>query len=121
MKTFILNVLSTCCVMSMEWFKGIIGSAVVLGIISLLAYIFFNYSWFSAFVSATCMIFSIIGVLSLIYAIEEDSFAKGFLVPIFFTFVGVIGYYWVPPGEETTILCILGSVLAFIIASAEGS
>ena len=105
----------------MEWFKGIIASALALGIIGLLVYIYSSYSSSSVVVAATCMIFSIFGVLSLLYAIEENSFTRGFLVPIFFALAGLIGYYGIPPAEETIILCILGSILAFIVASAEDS
>jgi hypothetical protein len=104
----------------MEWVKGIIASALILGIIWVFINVYINYSGFSAIISVACMIFCIIGILSLLYAIEEDSFIKGCLVPISLTISGVIGYYGAPPAEETILLCIFGSILALIVASAEG-
>lgn len=105
---------------NMTWIKGIIASALTLGIIGLLINVYINYGWVSALVSTVCMIFAIFSILSLIYAIEENNFFKGFLVPILFVLAGITGYYGKAPIEETIVLCILGSILALIIASTEG-
>ena len=104
----------------MEWLKGIIAMLLALGTLYILITVGINYGGLSAVVSVFCMIFSILGVLSLIYAIEEDSFTKGCLVPVLFTLAGLIGYFGGPPLEETIFLCVLGSIFALIVVSVEG-
>jgi len=91
-----------------------------LGMLYILITVVINHGVISAIVSVACTILSIFGVLSLLYAIEEDSFLKGSLVPLLFALAGLIGYWGTPPLDETVFLCILGSILALIIVSIEG-
>jgi hypothetical protein len=104
----------------MEWAKGIIASLVAILIIVILLDIGISQGGFPAFISAVCTILSTISVLVLIYAIEEDAFEKGFTVPILLAIAMIIRYYGAPPVAGTIFLCILGSILAVIIASIEG-
>jgi len=54
-------------------------------------------------------------VLILIYAIENDDFRSGALVPFVALFGLLVGYFGQPPFELTLGLCVLASILVVIL------
>lgn len=65
--------------------------------------------------SIGCTLISTFLILDLIYALEENDFMAGAMVP-FIALIGfAVGYLMQPPVEETLLSCFLGAVLALIL------
>jgi urea transporter len=103
----------------MEWLRGILISAVLIGIGFVSYSTLVLYGEAAMLTSIACTFISLVAIACLIYAYENDSFEAGFAIPILLLAGIGLGYFFKPPIEGTLFSSFLGAIVGLLIVQEE--
>jgi hypothetical protein len=98
-----------------NWLKGLLGTSTALIIIGIVIATGYYISVAGAAAAFICSALVCSAFLSLIYAVENNEFASGALVPILIVVAVLIGIFAQPPALPTFGLCIFTSIFGVIM------